>query len=128
MGNDTAPTQGLLADPDTAKASTLDCATALRRIGDVPRDVGWLLVTAGVIGEIAPGVFGTPFWVMGSLILWPNVGQRVESWLEAHSPKLLRGGMKQVGRFLDDLDRRYPADGKPGVRRDRAEWPGGDGG
>ena len=80
----------------------------LHRIEEMPRDVGWLLVTAGVIGEIAPGVMGTPFWIVGTLILWPSMGKRVESWLEARAPKLLNGGMRQVGRFLDDLDRRYP--------------------
>ena len=78
------------------------------RIEDMPRDVGWLLVTAGLIGEMAPGVIGTPFWIMGSLILWPRTGKRVESWLESHAPELFRGGMGKVWRFLDDLDRRYP--------------------
>ena len=81
---------------------------AVRRIGNTPREVGWLLVAAGVVGEVAPGVLGTPFWVMGTLILWPSVGRRVESWLEARAPKLFRGGMRQVERFLDDLERRYP--------------------
>ena len=54
----------------------------LRRISQMPRDVGWLLVTAGIVGEVAPGVFGTPFWIMGTLILWPSAGRRMESWLE----------------------------------------------
>jgi len=95
------PADSTPATPKTAKK-------ALRRISHMPRDVGWLLVTAGLVGEIAPGVFGTPFWVTGALILWPSVGQRMESWLERRAPKTFAGSMKQVGRFLDDLERRYP--------------------
>ncbi len=78
------------------------------RIDAMPKDVGWLLVTAGIVGEIAPGVIGTPFWIAGTMILWPRLGRRVESWLEAHAPTVFRGGARQVGRFLHDLDRRYP--------------------
>ncbi len=82
--------------------------TNKHRRTDIPRDIGWLLLTAGVVGEIAPGVIGTPFWIMGGLILWPRMGKRVESWMETHSPKLFGRGMRQVARFLDDLERRYP--------------------
>lgn len=81
---------------------------AAHRIGKLPREVGWLLLAAGVVGEAAPGVFGTPFWVVGTLILWPSMGRRVESWLEARAPTLFGAGMRQVERFLDDLERRYP--------------------
>ena len=81
---------------------------AKRNIGDMPRDAGWLLVTAGLMGEIAPGVIGTPFWAMGTMILCPRMEKRVESWLDVRSPKLFRGGMRQIGQFLDDLERRYP--------------------
>lgn len=86
--------------------------STVSHIADLPRDVGWLLVTAGIIGEIAPGIIGTPFWIMGSLILWPSVGRHVESWLEALAPTVFRGGVRQVGRFLNDLDRRYPLNGR----------------
>ena len=85
----------------------------LRRISQMPRDVGWLLVTAGIVGEVAPGVFGTPFWIMGTLILWPSAGRRMESLLERRAPKIFAASMKQVGRFLDDLERRYPPGSRP---------------
>jgi hypothetical protein len=88
-------------------------ALTLRRISAMPRDVGWLLVTAGVVGEVAPGVFGTPFWIMGTLILWPSMGRRMESVLERRAPQFFAASMKQVGRFLDDLERRYPPRHKP---------------
>lgn len=77
-------------------------------LSEVPRDIGWLLIGAGIVGEIAPGVIGTPFWVSGALILWPNKGRRVERMLERRAPNLLAFGQKQVLRFLEDLDRRYP--------------------
>lgn len=32
-----------------------------RSLSEVPRDIGWLLIGAGIVGEIAPGVIGTPF-------------------------------------------------------------------
>lgn len=80
-------------------------------LATLPRDVGWLLVTAGILGEIAPGVIGTPFWIVGTLVLWPNMGRRVEKWLSAVSPGVYAGGIRQVERFLDDLERRYPHKG-----------------
>jgi hypothetical protein len=99
-----------------ADAKSVDseaAALTLRRISAMPRDVGWLLVTAGVVGEVAPGVFGTPFWIMGTLILWPSMGRRMESVLERRAPQFFAASMKQVGRFLDDLERRYPPRCKP---------------
>jgi len=102
----THPQQDAPADPGPAGPEA--SAQTLRRISHMPRDVGWLLVAAGIVGEAAPGVFGTPFWIMGTLILWPSVGTRMESWLERRAPKIFAGSMKQIGRFLDDLERRYP--------------------
>jgi len=81
------------------------------RTEDIPRDVGWLLLTAGMIGEIAPGVVGTPFWIIGTMILWPRMGRRMESWLESRAPQIFNNGMRQAWRFLDDLERRYPSCG-----------------
>jgi hypothetical protein len=98
---------------DSANAGPEDGAKTLRRISHMPRDVGWLLVTAGIVGEVAPGVFGTPFWIMGTLILWPSAGRRMESWLERRAPKTFASSMRQVGRFLDDLERRYPSRRRP---------------
>lgn len=82
--------------------------TVVRYLESLPRDVGWLLVTAGVVAEAAPGVIGTPFWVAGMLILWPRMGHRMERWMQRRAPKLLYGGLRQVDRFLTDLERRYP--------------------
>ena len=78
---------------------------------DAQKTIGiiWLLlITAGVVGLVTPGVLGLPFLAMGGLVLWPGSSTRLERWLNGQPPRLLKGSMKQIGRFLDDLERRYP--------------------
>ena len=87
----------------------IDQATA-DRIRKLPKDVGWLLFTAGIVGLVVPGVIGTPFLVLGSLMLWPKSKKKAELWLSGQSPKAFAGSMKQINRFLDDLEQRYPKD------------------
>jgi hypothetical protein len=78
------------------------------RIRKLPKDVGWLLLMAGVLGLLVPGVIGTPFFVLGSFMVWPPSRGKAERWLSGQSPKAFKGSMKQINRFLDDLERRYP--------------------
>jgi len=75
----------------------------------LPRDVGWLLVLGGLIGFVAPGIFGLDRMALGGLIVWPGNQRRVERWLEDDrpTPRCLRGTIKPVNRLLDDLARRY---------------------
>jgi len=80
----------------------------VERVEHLNRGVGWILISAGVIGMIVPGVLGTPFLIMGGLALWPGNRERVERWRQGHSPKVFHGAMKQINRFLDDLEKRYP--------------------
>lgn len=91
----------------TLEALSVDHATA-ERIQKLPRDIGWLLVTAGLVGVVMPGVLGVPFLVLGGLILVPATHRRAERWLTGHSPKVFRGSIRQINRFLNDLERRYP--------------------
>ncbi|MDD2769176.1 MAG: hypothetical protein PHT19_10595 [Methylococcus sp.] len=92
---------------------TLDALVSERntatRVRHMPHDIGWLLMTAGVVGLVTPGVLGLPFLAMGGLVLWPGSGKRFEHWLNGQPPRLLKGSMKQIGRFLDDLEQRYPS-------------------
>lgn len=88
----------------------MDHASA-ERIQKLPHDIGWLLVTAGAVGMVMPGVLGTPFLVLGGLILMPATSQRAERWLAGHSPRIFKGSIRQISRFLDDLERRYPRRG-----------------
>ena len=77
-------------------------------IEQLPRDVGWLLFGVGFAGVVAPGVFGLPFMIGGGMILWPRTSQRLFDLLAGGSPKTMNAGIKQVYRFLDDLEKRYP--------------------
>ena len=85
----------------------------IERVEHLNHSVGWVLISAGVIGLVVPGVLGTPFLVMGALALWPGNHKRVERWRQGHSPKAFHGAMKQINRFLDDLEKRYPRKGRP---------------
>jgi hypothetical protein len=71
------------------------------RVDELPKEAGWLLITAGVVGVVVPGVLGTPFLLAGAVVLVPG-GSRLLSRWAGHS------AMRQIGRFLDDLERRYP--------------------
>lgn len=79
----------------------------------LPPDVGYLLVASGLIGFVVPGVFGLDLLALGTFMLWPGNQRRIESWLAGHpsTPRIFRGSIKQVNRFLDSLERRYPCAG-----------------
>jgi hypothetical protein len=74
--------------------------TALR-VKQLPKDAGWLLITAGVVGLVVPGMPGMLFLLAGALVLAPGGTTLLSRWV-GHS------GMRQIGRFLDNLERRYP--------------------
>jgi hypothetical protein len=99
--------RALLALEQSLVALDMDEQT-IDRVEKLPRDVGWLLITAGLVGVVVPGVLGVPFLVLGGLVLMPLTSQRAEQWLGGHSPKMFKGSVRQINRFLDDLDRRYP--------------------
>jgi hypothetical protein len=102
--------------PESSEADQLEQQLAIMqidqetadRIRKLPKDVGWLLFMAGVFGLLVPGVIGTPFLVLGSFMIWPPSKGKAEQWLSGQSPKAFKGSMKQINRFLDDLERRYP--------------------
>lgn len=71
------------------------------RIEELPREAGWLLITAGVVGLVVPGMLGTPFLLAGAFVLAPGGSRLLSRWAG-------RSAMRQIGRFLDDLERRYP--------------------
>ena len=92
----------IAANHDPADEKVVD------RVEHLNRGAGWALITAGIVGMVVPGVLGTPFLIMGALVLWPGSRKKVEHWRQGHSPKLFHGAMKQINRFLDDLEKRYP--------------------
>ncbi|RUL83947.1 hypothetical protein [Tautonia sociabilis] len=80
----------------------------VRRIEAMPKEVGVLLMVAGVGGVLLPGPVGSPFLVLGGLILWPKAFRGVEDFFVRKFPKLHHRSVRQISRFLDDLERRYP--------------------
>jgi hypothetical protein len=91
------------ANPDQI---TLEQAE-FNKIKELPKEVGVMLITAGIVGFILPGP-GTPAIIAGGLVLWPKAFGKLESWLERRHPSLHRQSMKQISRFLNDLEKRYP--------------------
>jgi hypothetical protein len=83
-----------------------------RRLADLPREVGVLLVTIGVMGVALPGLVGTPALLAGGLMLWPRGFRNVDRWLARKCPGLHRQGAAQLVRYLDDMERRYPTTGR----------------
>jgi hypothetical protein len=80
----------------------------LERLGALPRELGVLFLAVGVAGVLLPGPVGAPFLVIGSMVLWPRLFERVEGTIHRRFPGLHHLGVAQVRRFLDDLERRYP--------------------
>lgn len=102
--------------PDVSPAAGDHERDALqRRIAKMPREVGVLLVTIGVLGVALPGLVGTPALLAGGLLLWPRGFRSVDAWLARRCPGLHHHGTAQLMRFLDDMERRYP---NPPDRRD----------
>jgi hypothetical protein len=82
------------------------------QLAELPKELGVMLLSAGVIGCVLPGP-GTPALVAGGMVLWPKQFGRAENWLRRRFPVFHRGGMKHLKRYLDDLERRYPGTLRP---------------
>ena len=80
----------------------------MRRIEKLPKEAGWALITAGVIGVIAPGIVGVPFLVAGAFVLTPGGPRALSRWAGRKPRKLAHSALRQICRFIDDLERRYP--------------------
>ena len=95
-------------DSDTLNQDRINPEPAdLNKIKDLPKEVGVMLITAGIVGFILPGP-GAPAIIAGGLVLWPQAFGKLESWLERAHPTVHRKGMQQINRFLNDLQKRYP--------------------
>src|SRR5437879_6361296 len=79
------------------------------KLTSLPREIGVLFVVAGIGGILLPGPVGTPFLLVGGVVLCPKLFQSVERRFEKRFPKLHREGMKQLTRFVLDLEKRYPS-------------------
>ena len=94
--------------PETAEAATAAEEAFTRRLGEMPREIGVLLVAIGVMGVALPGIVGTPALLAGGLMLWPRGFRSVDRWVARRCPGIHRHGIEQLIRYLDDMERRYP--------------------
>ena len=92
---------------DAAMDATADEQMMLR-IVNLPRDVGWMMVSVGVLGVVLPGVPGAPFLIAGIAVLVPGGPRLLTRWATRRPKGVVHTGLKQIGRWLDDLERRYP--------------------
>ncbi len=74
-----------------------------------PKEAGLFLILIGVGGIMLPGPIGTPFLVLGVLVFFPRFFRKLDQGIERRFPASHLRGMKQVHRFVDDLERRYPS-------------------
>jgi hypothetical protein len=107
-GTKTMTVAGKRTRRERAANLTVDHLEQIRKVRAMPTEVGVLLIVSGIGGILLPGPVGTPFLVLGCMILWPKAFHRVGICLESHLPKMHHHGVKQINRFLDDLDKRYP--------------------
>ena len=82
--------------------------TAIQRLARLPRDVGWMMVSVGVLGVIVPGLPGAPFLIAGIAVLAPGGPRLLARWARHRPRGVMHAGVKQIGRWLDDMERRYP--------------------
>ena len=74
----------------------------------LPKEVGVMLIVAGIGGVLLPGPVGTPFLLLGGVILFPNLFRKLDQGFQKKFPAFHQKGMKQVHRFVLDLENRYP--------------------
>ena len=91
-----------LAEEQNQPARAID-EQLMHRIEKLPREAGWALVTAGVIGLIAPGVVGFPFVVAGAVVLTPGGPRKLAHWASRKPRKYAHAALRQICRLVDDL-------------------------
>jgi len=101
------PSAGPLPPAQSAAVASQE-EEVLRQIRNLPPDLAVLLVSVGALGFVLPGIIGTPALIAGGLALWPKAFGRVDNWFAKRYPVVHRKSLHQMGRFLADLDSRYP--------------------
>ncbi len=90
-----------------ADAAITDLAE-IHKVKAMPTELGILLIVSGIGGILLPGPVGTPFLLLGCLMLWPKAFRQTGKCFEERFPKMHYHGVNQINRFLDDLEERYP--------------------
>lgn len=94
--------------PAVAEQPAPPTAEIPEEIVQLPKEIGVLLLVAGVAGLLIPGPMGTPALLAGGFVLWPGASGRFAHWLARRHPAMYVQSVGQIRRFLDDMDRRYP--------------------
>jgi hypothetical protein len=94
--------------PSRMRSENSEHSHVVRRVRAMPTEVGVLLIVSGIGGILLPGPVGTPFLILGCLMLWPKAFQHTEKCFEKRFPKMHHHGVTQINRYLDDLEKRYP--------------------
>src|SRR5262249_54301332 len=100
----TDPSDDLIPGSPPAPGAATDEAPeddlVTRRFADLPPDVGWLMVSVGVLGVVLPGQPGTPFLLAGAAVLTPGGPRMLVRWAKRKPNGVVHGGLKLVGRWL----------------------------
>lgn len=109
------PINGLANNPPEPRQPPTQEELLEARIKNMPKDVGAMLLTVGLAGVVLPGVIGLPFLLAGGIIMMPKTTNKLRNYLGMNHSEESDYAIKQLNRFLDDLDRRYPGveSGKP---------------
>lgn len=109
------PINGLANNPPEPRHPPTQEELLEARIKNMPKDVGAMLLTVGLAGVVLPGVIGLPFLLAGGIIMMPKTTNKLRNYLGMNHSEESDYAIKQLNRFLDDLDRRYPGveSGKP---------------
>jgi hypothetical protein len=75
----------------------------------LPKEAGVFLLLIGLGGLVLPGPIGTPFLILSAAVFFPKLFNKVDQQIVKRFPESHRQGMKQVHRFVSDLERRYPS-------------------
>ncbi|MFO0953109.1 MAG: hypothetical protein U0835_18540 [Isosphaeraceae bacterium] len=97
-----------MSHPETSATAEPGPSDDLLELQSLPKEVGVLLLVIGTGGVLLPGPVGTPFLIMGGVVLWPRLFSKVESSFERRFPRAHRHSMRQLHRFIHDLENRYP--------------------
>jgi hypothetical protein len=96
-------------------------AVAPNRVERLPKEVGVLLMTAGLVTGMLPpppGPFDLMIILSGGLAVSPRGFQVVEDWARKHWPRAHSAGVRFLNRYVQDLESRYPGStedrGRPG--------------
>ncbi len=93
----------------SASGGALETADDDPVVESLPKEAGLFLLMIGIGGLLLPGPVGTPFLVMSVMVFFPKAFTKVDQGFKSRFPNSHRQGMKQVRRFVDDLERRYPS-------------------